>query len=149
MSFSIGFTPKKKFRLGSSSRPKLAASDAKPVSQVSRLINMFERSSKVHPHRVDSTESVGSLTKRTPAVQKQPSSVSVTRKHIQRSFARLWTPKAKTPRGVGVDEVMASDEVFEKNNNDACSPAVMISTPKLRLWSEVNSGVSDDYMFKF
>jgi len=125
----------------------MTASDAKPVSQVSRLINMFERSSKVHPHRTDSTESVGSLTKRTPMVQKQQSSVSVTRKHIQRSFARLWTPKAKASRGV--DEVMASDEVFEKNNNDACSPAVMNSTPKLRLWSEVNSSVNDDYMFKF
>ena len=128
----------------------MTANDAKPVSQVSRLINIFERSSKVHPHRTDSTESIGSLTKRTPMVKKQPNSVSVTRKkHIQRSFARLWTPKAKRGVGVGVDEVMASDEVFEKNNNDTCSPAVMISTPKLRLWSEVNSNVNDDYMFKF
>ena len=170
VSFNIGFTPsKKKFRLGSAggatSRPKKSTMhEAKSGSQVSRLINMFERKdTKVHPSRddEDSIGATGSLTRRSPLIgatgsltrrsplPQQRFSLSLAKRHLKRSIKRVLTPKAGRLRGYSeVDDVMGSDDVFQKDNA-AHSPVSTISTPKLRLWSDANNNVSDDQTFKF
>ena len=152
MSFSIGFTPKKKFRLGGGSRTKkLVTDDAKSTSQVSRLINIFERNSaKVHPVGGDSTGATGSLTRPNLLPQQPRGSIALAKRHLKRSINRLLTPKASLKAYRGVGDVMGSDDVFEKNNNDTRSPASAIPTPKLRLWSEIKNNVNDGgHMFKF
>ena len=154
VSFNIGFTPsKKKFRLGGGGvRPKKSTTlEAKSGSQVSHLISMFERKdTKVHPSKDgdDSIGATGSLTRRSPLPQ-QRFSLSLAKRHLQRRITRMLTPKAGLRGYAEVDDVMGSDDVFEKNNNVSQSPVSTIPTPKLRLWSDANNNVSDDQTFKF